>query len=383
MVNDSYIYFDRHDTYTALSAGEKDSVVVYERAEGTGEVRLISTPKAPRTVTGVGYHRGSLTSPVYETSTRFDTLLPSWNVKTPAVTWLGLEVCVRSGDVWTNWFDMGIWASGTESIKRHSVKGQESGGWRVSTDTVESIGPVCADAYRYRLTFFTEEWCVSPEVRRVFVTVSDSRRHGEDLCIQAHVGSWGRELEVPVRSQMVYPDGGEAWCSPVSLSMVMAYWAGKTGEGKLDQPVPTVVRGTYDAVYEGTGNWPFNTAYASSFGLVASVNRFSSLGQVERWVASGVPVIASIKWDNRDSETQLTGAPLPSSNGHLLVVRGFDALGNVVVNEPAGGDDSRVRRVYRRNEFSRAWFSGSGGVVYLVYPEGWSIPDGTYARGSW
>lgn len=383
MVNDSYIHFDRHDTYAALSAGEKDGVVVYEMPGGTGEVRLSSAPKAPRTVTGAEYHRGSLTSPVYETSTRFDTLLPSWNVKTPAVTWLGLEVCVRSGDVWTDWFDMGIWASGTESIKRHSVKGQESGGWRVSTDTVESIGPVRADAYRYRLTFFTEEWCVSPGVRGVFVTVSDSRRHGEDLGLPADVGSWGQELEVPVRSQMVYPDGGEAWCSPVSLSMVMAYWAGKTGEGKLDQPVPTVVQGTYDAVYEGTGNWPFNTAYASSFGLVASVNRFSSLGQVERWVASGVPVIASIKWDNRDSETQLTGAPLPSSNGHLLVVRGFDAWGNVVVNEPAGGDDSRVRRVYRRDEFSRAWFSGSGGVVYLVYPEGWSIPDGTYARGSW
>ncbi|MDQ4063854.1 MAG: peptidase C39 family protein, partial [Actinomycetota bacterium] len=356
---------------------------VCERAGGTGEVRLISAPKASRTVTGAGCYRGSLTSPVHETSTQFDTLLPSWNVNTPVGTWLGLEVRVRSGDVWTDWFDMGIWASGTESVERHSVKDQESGSWRVPTDTVESIGPVFADAYRYRLTLFTKDWGVSPEVRGVFLTASDSRRHGEDLGVPADVGSRGRELEAPVHSQMVYPDGGEAWCSPVSLSMMMAYWAGKTGEGKLNQPVPTVVQGTYDAVYEGTGNWPFNTAYASSFGLVASVNRFSSLGQVERWVASGVPVIASIKWDNRDSEQQLTGAPLPSSDGHLLVVRGFDSLGNVVVNDPAGGDDSRVRRVYRRDEFSRAWFSGSGGVVYLVYPEGWSIPDRTYARGSW
>ncbi|MDQ4064169.1 MAG: hypothetical protein M3122_09895, partial [Actinomycetota bacterium] len=86
MVNDSYIYFDQHDTCAALSAGEKDGVVVRERPGGTGEVRLISATKASRTVTGAGCYRGSLTSPVHETSTRFDTLLLSWNVNTPVGT---------------------------------------------------------------------------------------------------------------------------------------------------------------------------------------------------------------------------------------------------------------------------------------------------------
>jgi hypothetical protein len=53
-----------------------------------------------------------------------------------------------------------------------------------------------------------------------------------------------------------------------------------------------------------------------------------------------------------------------------LVIRGFDPFGNVIVNDPAECDDSRVRRFYRRDEFARAWFcSGSGGVAYLVYPE--------------
>jgi hypothetical protein len=165
--------------------------------------------------------------------------------------------------------------------------------------------------------------------------------------------------------------------------MVMSYWAGQTGLPELDHPVPVVAAGTYDYVYQGWGNWPFNTAYASALGLEAAVSRFSSIEQVEHWTEMGVPVVASIAWDNGYGNQQLSGAALTSSDGHLLVIRGFDSSGNVVTNDPAGGDDSQVRRVYRRDEFARAWFSGSGGVVYLVYPVGWSIPDPAYAQGSW
>ena len=363
---------DRYDVRAALFTGSKNGVSVRGLPGGAGEIVLASVASSPHAATDVlgfynggRYHWGRLTSPAYETATRFDTLIPSWEAKTPAGTWVELEVRVRSGGVWTGWFKMGVWASGIESVKRHSVDGQKVGDWLVSIDTLQNIGFVFADAYRYRLTLFTEEWGTSPAVRGVRLTVSDSRRHGEHLGTPGDESLWGRELAVPAHSQMVYPNGGEAWCSPVSLSMVMAYWAHRTGREDLNQPVPAVVRGTYDHTYEGNGNWPFNTAYASSFGLGASVERFGSLGQVERWVAAGVPVVASIAW--RGGE--LSGAPMPESGGHLSVIRGFDPSGNVIVNDPAGRDDSRVRRVYRRDEFARAWFcSGSGGVAYLVCP---------------
>lgn len=377
--------FDRHDTYAALSAGKKDGVSVCERPGSAGEVRLISAPEAPHTATdGLGfyngdrYHWGSLTSPIYGTATRFDALVPSWNAKTPAGTWVELEVRVRPGDAWTGWLNMGVWASGTESVRRHSVNGQRAGNWRVLTDTLKSTGPIFADAYQYRLKLFTAKWGISPKVSGVFVAVWDSYRHEDDPAGTADAGLWSRELAVPARSQMVYPDGGEAWCSPASLSMSMAYWAAESGREKLDQPVPTVARGTYDYVYEGNGNWSFNAAYASSLGLKASVNRFGSLEQVERWVASGVPVVASVAW----KKGQLSGAPIPGSDGHLVVIRGFDCSGDVIVNDPAGRDCAQVCRVYRRDEFARAW-TGSGNIVYLVYPYGWSTPDPADARGGW
>lgn len=371
--------FGRHDTYAGLSVAERDGVVVRDLGGGRGEVRFAPSATPPHTATdlqnlyaGGRYHWGALTSPVHRTSTRFDALIPSWNADTPAGTWMQLEVQVRSNASWTPWFNLGIWASGTGDVKRHSVHGQRAGSWRVLTDTLESTGQVFAGAYRYRLKLFTKEWGIAPTVRGVYVAVSDSRRE-ED----ADTGMWGRELAVPARSQMVYPGGGEAWCSPASLAMVMAYWATEIGDTDLNLAVPEVAAGTYDYVYEGNGNWAFNAAYASSFGLRASVNRMRSLGQVERWVGARVPVVASIAWDNR--EGGLAGAPLTRSDGHLLVVRGFTLSGDVVVNDPAGAGDSQVRRVYDRAQFARAWFSGSGGAVYLVYPGGWSIPG----EGSW
>lgn len=359
---DSYIDFGRYDTYRDLSAGTEKGVTFKN-----GAARLAR-----------GRTQGTLTSRVYDSAHK-DTFVPSWNARTPSGTWLRMEMRVRSGGNWTRWWDMGVWARGTDTIKRHSVGGQRAGDWRVLTDTLQSIGPVFADAYQYRVTLLSKKAGSTPSVRAVYVTASNSYRHGEVL-VGADESLWGEDLSVPARSQMIYPNGGEVWCSPTSLSMVMAYWANKTGRRGLDQEVPTVARGTYDYVYRGNGNWPFNTAYAASYGLNASVNRFSSLGQVERWISKGVPVVASISW----GRGELTGAPIPASSGHLLVIRGFTEAGNVIVNDPAASSNSGVRRVYQRNEFYRAWFEpGSGGVAYLVSPEGWPVPDRTYAHGSW
>lgn len=359
----SYVDFDRHEGQQALSAGTESGVTVEK-----GAVRLAK-----------GKSGGTLTSKTYTTATRFDTLIPSWNVTTPSGTYIRVDVRVRSGGSWTSWFDMGTWARGTETIQRRSEDGQRSGDWSVATDTLQSSGPVFADAYQYRIQLTSKRSGSSPKVRSVAFTASDSYRHGEFLGVAG--GKYlGTNLPVPQRSQMIYEGGGQVWCSPTSLSMVMAYWANKTNKPSLDQPVPTVARGTYDYEYGGTGNWPFNTAYASSYGLTTSVNRFSSLGQVELWVAKGVPVVASVSW----GRGQLDGAPIPASDGHLMVIRGFDKTGRyVIVNDPAASSNVGVQRVYDRQQFADAWMRGSGGIAYLVHPKGWSIPDPTDARGSW
>ena len=63
---------------------------------------------------------------------------------------------------------------------------------------------------------------------------------------------------------------------------------------------------------------------------------------------------------------ELTGAPISASNGHLLVVVGFEADGDVVVNDPAGATNGEVRRVYDRAQFERLWLTASGGTAYVI-----------------
>jgi hypothetical protein len=153
--------------------------------------------------------------------------------------------------------------------------------------------------------------------------------------------------------------------------MVLGHWSGG-GEDPVscETRVRAAVEGVYDWIYDGHGNWPFNTAYAATQGFEGYVARFTSLAKAEEYVAAGVPVIMSIAWGNGD----LTGADIDSTNGHLLVLVGFDAVGNPIVNDPASPTDASVQKTYLRSEFEALWLEASGGTVYLIYPAGRNVP---------
>lgn len=207
-----YVDLDQHSTHAAFSQGSRDRVVVGKLADGSGRVRLSGNPRSAADRVGLynggRYYYGTLTSRVYRPSTRFDTLVPSWNAKTPNGTWVQLEARVRSGGGWTRWFNLGVWASGTRDVKRHSVNGQRGGDWQVLTDTLQSRGPVFADAYQYRLKLMARGPRISPTASKVSIAASDSYRHGEPLGTPALKDAWGKDLPVPARSQMIYPGGG-------------------------------------------------------------------------------------------------------------------------------------------------------------------------------
>lgn len=299
---------------------------------------------AGTTTTAEGYLTGTgeWTSPVY-TAPPFTWAVASWNGNGER-----LEPLVRAklGANWTPWFSFGNWSEGGE--KGSHEKQSFEGVGKLSTDTLSLAETATEWQLQVRLSNATLK-------RAWLCTAIPAARSIEP----AHREAWGVELPVPQKSQMIY-EGGNVWCSPTSLSMVMAAWG-------ADLPIPEVlVPGVYDPVYEGTGNWPFNTAYAGAKGFVSYVDRLPGYADLERWITRGVPVICSVAY----SREWLPNAVHPYTGGHLLVVRGFTAEGDVICNDPAASTNEGVRVVYRRDLFQRAWLD-RGGVVYLVYPEGW------------
>jgi hypothetical protein len=313
---------------------------------------------------------GTITSPPATTAAAFDRLVGSWDAFTPAATWVELHARVLQAPGWSRWYALPVWASDTSTIKRHSVDGQKDDRAEVQTDTLLPAAGLPASAYQLEMTLFSASTDASPQVKLVSASTLPAGPQAEHL-------AGGVELSVPRHSQMLpayrslgFGGGGEAWCSPTTTSMIMAYWAGVLHLPQLDIPVPQVAQGSYDYTYRGAGNWPFNTGFAASYGLTAYVDRFGSFDQVEPWIRAGVPIAISIAF--RPGE--LPQAPIPSSPGHLLVVRGFTPNGNVVVNDPVAASDDQVRMVYDRAQLEHAWQHGSGGTVYVIYPPGWQTP---------
>jgi hypothetical protein len=161
-------------------------------------------------------------------------------------------------------------------------------------------------------------------------------------------------LDVPAFSQTVggHPESTRAWCSPASLTMLLRYHG-------VNVDVATVARAVFDASYDGTGNWAFNVAYAGVCGLRGVVAYLRGLDHVAAFVEAGLPVAISIAWNARE----LPGAPREHSDGHLLVVRGFEPAA-VLVNDPA---QPAVVTRYDRAALDRA-FRGHGSVAYLIAP---------------
>jgi hypothetical protein len=116
----------------------------------------------------------------------------------------------------------------------------------------------------------------------------------------------------------------------------------------------------YDARHDLYGNWTRAIQGAYSFGVPGYLCRFSGLDQAEELVERGQPLVASI----RTTEGTLTGAPYPSTTGHLLVILGFDERGDVIVNDPAAASSAGVLRTYARDELEQAWID-NGGVAYV------------------
>ncbi|MET7598775.1 peptidase C39 family protein [Streptomyces sp. NPDC004082] len=347
----------------------------------------------PHTQKTATWEYATWTSPVHRLTVPATEVIASWNARTPAGTWLQIELTGTYSDgTDTPWYVMGRWASGDQDIRRTSVDDQSDGKSTVWTDTFavdDAASGLRLVSCRLRLTLYrTPGTDLTPTVWRAGVMGSDVP---DRFTVPASTPGLAGELSVPRYSQEIhagqypqYDNGGEAWCSPTSSQMIIEYWGRRPTAEQLawvdpayrDPQVCHAARFTYDYQYDGCGNWPFNAAYAATYkDLQGVVTRLGSLTDLETLIAAGIPAITSQSF----LKTELTGAGYGTS-GHLMTVIGFTADGDVIANDPASPSDDAVRRVYNRREFENIWLrtkrynasgkvvSGTGGVCYLYFP---------------
>lgn len=311
--------------------------------------------------------------------------IPSWSAETPGGTWVQINMrgVTEAGNT-TKWFILGRWAADDNEIHRTSVSGQGDGDGFVAIDTFVASDGHAWSSYQLQVTLLRPAGTTqTPSVRTVGAVAS--QLPGKDKAEASTPSGVVKTLDVPQYSQEMhvghYPqwdNGGEAWCSPTSTSMVLGYWGVGPAPADYDwvEPKPHhdpwvdyAARNTFDYNYDGTGNWPYNTAYAAQFGMNAFVTRLRSLNEAEQFIAAGIPLVISASW----KKNEVPGAGY-STNGHLALIVGFDAAGNPVMNDPFAHTNDGVRKTFGRAEFEKAWLGHSGGLTYVIYPPGVPLP---------
>lgn len=320
--------------------------------------------KSPGTNTG----EIVLTSPAFNAPIEWNELVASWNV--PTGVHLKVEARAIYPDHTTKYYTMSLWSDDPKHFPRESVRKQQDSDGTVQTDTL--ILDRIAKKAQLRVTLGG----TNAEKALKFLGVNFCNSKVQTIALKPNQEAWGKVLEVPERRQVEY-EGGGGWCSPTSLSMGLAYWRKKLDRPELNQTVCEVAESIADGNLGGTGNWPFNTAYAGSFpGMRAYVTRFSDVAELEDWICAGVPVVISV------SSYLTTDRSGGRDNGHLIICVGFDEKGDVVVNDPGVSvrRNERARRIYAREKVINAW-KKSKNAVYLVYPETTKVPKDRY--GHW
>ncbi|MCC6358382.1 MAG: C39 family peptidase [Phycisphaerales bacterium] len=301
-------------------------------------------------------------SPVIETEGKFNELVLSWNVATPSGAGFCVEARVgrRADGFWSPWLYFGDWGAPPPSPEK-CVKFAEGS---INVDYFVSEQRFDRLQYRVRAAGIGSG---SLLLDRLAICASDTSGLPDswrppppvDLRPRPDAARWQRRLDVPWRSQKTEkPEIAGRICSPTSVSMVLEYRG-------IRRSTADVAAACFDPAHDIYGNWPRNVQAAYDLGAPGYLARFSDWDAVRRLIAAGQPLIISIRVP---AEGDLPGAPYKTTDGHLLVLVGFDGAGSAEVNDPAAVDATSGQVRYRMCDLEKVWMKNTGGLAYVIQP---------------
>src|SRR5439155_17273547 len=185
------------------------------------------------TANGSGpYEYGTWTSGLTTLSFPWNELVSSWNAETPAGTWIQVEMQPTLGNGHeAKWYILGRWVYGDSDFHRTSVGGQGDADGYVAIDTYFAKDHP-AISYRLRVKLCRAAGTTAtPRFTRLSAIASNYTNPKGSFPSDSTMNGTPLDLGVPEYSQEVhhhefeqFDGGGEAWCSPTSTSMVVAYW---------------------------------------------------------------------------------------------------------------------------------------------------------------
>ncbi|MEO0513428.1 MAG: C39 family peptidase [Planctomycetota bacterium] len=294
----------------------------------------------------------------------FRQVVASWNIITTAPVIIEMRVRHADDQTFSPWLRLGH-AGPQPSDELPARRAWDRGA--VEVDTI--VADTDLDAWQYRLHLQTESEADSADIRRVAVVASREAAFNPGDPPAAGTAP----LDVAFFSQFDAPqDLAPRLCSPTAAAMAL------TTLGTPADPLE-LARAARDPDFNLYGNWPRNVqaAFAHAHNQRTSqdpaapavggyVTRLATWAEADRHLAAGRALVASVAIE----PGEIPNAPIDSTPGHLIVIRGFDDNdnANVLVADPAATTSALGLTAYPAAALAEAWFSRRLGTAYVFFP---------------
>lgn len=282
----------------------------------------------------------------------FTQLIFSWNALKPKKGFFSFFVQVNDAKTnnWQEWHHMADW--GNDIQKSYYSQGKDG----TTYHYVRLEIPADKYATAYRIKIVAQDHASLSLLRSININIANLQKFKTEKMHTAIAQLPSIFLRhIPLQSQMIldHPKAN-CLCSPTSCSMVVAYL-----NRQFINPIQ-FANNVFDNGLGIYGSWPFNTAQAflqTQGKFLFAVARLNSFIDLYKQLQKKLPVIVSVRG-------QLQGAPKDYSNGHLLVVVGWDQQKRkVLCHDPAFDTNDKVLVGYDFDAFAAAW----GKSCHLAY----------------
>jgi len=289
---------------------------------------------------------GTYESPIYRTN-NFNSLVGSWAAISHTKATAELQIRVRVNNVWSQYFTYSPWGLGRNNAM---IKGQQDSIAEMAFDEIKINDDQVAQAFQYMITLRRNTVNEASPVLSLVAAALEM----PDYSYPVDVFDLPKKIDYPVPQlyQKIVPEIGGKICSPTSSTMLLMYM-GHQFEG--DMPHHEIASLFYDHGNNIYGNWVYNTVGMSAYGENSYVKRIYSWEELQHHLATVGPVALSISGN--------TG--IYTTNGHLLVVRGYEITEQgtkVICNDP---NLETVRHEYDLSVF----LNFTRNVIYVIEPQ--------------